>query len=70
MVFVQRNCSFPCVPCGDFVRCFAAGHIAAGNVGIVVCDIATIFIGNIIHTVVYRKSVNCLICDISHILYA
>lgn len=47
---------------------FAAGHIAAGDVGIVVYDIATIFIDSIIYAIIYRKSGNCLISTISHIL--
>lgn len=47
---------------------FAAGHIAAGNVGIVVYDVATIFIDSIIYSIVYRKSGNCLISTISHML--
>lgn len=46
---------------------FAAGHIAVGNVGLVVYDIATIFIDSIIYTNIYRKSGNCLISTISHI---
>lgn len=46
---------------------FAAGHITVGNVGLVVYDIATIFIDSIIYTIIYRKSDNCLISTISHI---
>lgn len=47
---------------------FAAGHIAAGNLGIVAYDIATIFIDSIFFSIIYRKSGNCLISAISHIL--
>lgn len=47
---------------------FAAGHIAAGDVGLVAYDVATIFIDSIIYTIVYRKSGNCLISTISHII--
>lgn len=47
---------------------FAAGHIAVGRVGLVVYDIATIFIDSIIYAIVYQKSGNCLISTISHIL--
>lgn len=47
---------------------FAAGHIAVGNVGLVIYDIATIFIDGIIYAIIYRKSGNCLISTISHIL--
>ena len=46
---------------------FAAGHIAAGDVGLVIYDVATIFIDSIIYTIVYYKSGNCLISTISHI---
>lgn len=46
---------------------FAAGHIAAGDVSLVVYDVATIFIDSILYTIVYRKSGNCLISTISHI---
>lgn len=47
---------------------FAAGHIAVGDVGLVVYDIATIFIDSMIYSVVYRRSGNCLVSTISHIL--
>lgn len=47
---------------------FAAGHIAAGNVSLVVYDVATIFIDSIIFAIIYRKSGNCLISTFSHIL--
>lgn len=47
---------------------FAAGHIAAGNVGLVVYDTATIFIDSMIYAIIYRKSGNCLVSTISHIL--
>ncbi len=46
---------------------FAAGHIAAGNAGLVFYDVATIFIDSIIYTIVYRKSGNCLVSTVSHI---
>lgn len=47
---------------------FAAGHIAAGNVSLVVYDVATIFIDSIIFAITYRKTGNCLISTFSHIL--
>lgn len=47
---------------------FAAGHIAAGNAGIVAFDIATIFIDSMIYSAVYHKTENCLISTFSHIL--
>lgn len=46
---------------------FSAGHIAAGNVSLVIYDVATIFIDSMIYTIVYHKSGNCLISTISHI---
>ncbi len=47
---------------------FAAGHIAAGNIGIVIYDVAGVFIDSLIFSVVYRKSGNCAISTLSHIL--
>ncbi len=47
---------------------FAAGHIAAGNFGLVFYDVATIFIDSILYAVIYKKSGNCLISTIAHIL--
>lgn len=47
---------------------FAAGHIATGDMGIVVYDIATVFIDSLIFSVIYHKSGNCVISTFSHIL--
>ena len=47
---------------------FAAGHIAVGNAGLVAYDIATIFIDSMLYAAVYRRSGNCLMSTISHIL--
>lgn len=47
---------------------FAAGHIAAGNTGVVLYDIACVFIDSLIFSVVYHKSGNCVISTLSHIL--
>lgn len=47
---------------------FAAGHIATGNTGIVVYDIAAVFIDSLIFSVIYQKSGNCVISTFSHIL--
>lgn len=47
---------------------FAAGHIAAGNTGLVAYDVATIFIDSLIFSVIYHKSGNCVISTFSHIL--
>ena len=47
---------------------FAAGHIAIGDMGIVVYDIAAVFIDSLIFSVIYHKSGNCMISTFSHIL--
>lgn len=47
---------------------FAAGHIAAGNIGVVAYDVATIFIDSLIFSVIYHKTGNCVISTFSHIL--
>lgn len=47
---------------------FAAGHIATGKAGLVAYDIATIFVDGMFYAMVYRKSGNCLMSTISHIL--
>ena len=47
---------------------FAAGHIAAGNTGMVAYDVATIFIDSLIFSVIYHQSGNCVISTFSHIL--
>ncbi len=57
---------WPCAVVSSLV--FAVGHIAVGNVGLVVYDVAAVFIDSIIYAVIYRKSGNCLVCTISHIL--
>ncbi len=48
--------------------CFAAGHIAAGNIMVVVYDVASVFIDSLIFSVIYHKSGNCVISTFSHIL--
>lgn len=47
---------------------FAAGHIAAGSIGIVAYDVAAVFIDSLIFTVIFIKSGNCVISTLSHIL--
>ena len=47
---------------------FAAGHIAPGDAGLVLYDVAGIFIDSVLYAIVYRKSGNCMISTISHIL--
>ncbi len=47
---------------------FAAGHIATGNIVLVVYDVATVFIDSLIFSVIYHKSGNCVVSTLSHIL--
>lgn len=47
---------------------FAAGHIAAGSLGIAVYDVAGVFIDSMIFSIIYKKTGNCLISTVSHIL--
>ena len=47
---------------------FAAGHIAPGNIGVVIFDISGVFIDSLIFSVIYHKSGNCVISTLSHIL--
>ena len=47
---------------------FAAGHIAAGSMGLVAYDVATVFIDSLFFSVIYQKSGNCVISTLSHIL--
>lgn len=47
---------------------FAAAHIAVGNFGVVVFDIVGIFIDGLIYAAIFKKTQNCLISTIAHIL--
>ncbi len=47
---------------------FAAGHIAPGNIGVVIFDAAGVFIDSLIFSEIYRRSGNCVISTFSHIL--
>ncbi len=47
---------------------FAAGHITIGNFGLVFYDVVTIFIDSIIYAVIFKKTGNCLVSTVSHIL--
>lgn len=47
---------------------FAAGHIASGNIGVVIYDVAGVFIDSLIFSEIYRRSCNCVISTFSHIL--
>ncbi|MBR5301666.1 MAG: CPBP family intramembrane metalloprotease [Clostridia bacterium] len=47
---------------------FAAAHIAAGDIGVVVYDVAAIFIDALIYAEIYRRTDNCLISAVSHLL--
>ena len=47
---------------------FAAGHIAAGNVGVVLFDVAGVFVDSLIFSVIYRRTDNCVVSTLAHIL--
>ncbi|WP_148880910.1 CPBP family intramembrane glutamic endopeptidase [Streptococcus sp. Marseille-P7376] len=47
---------------------FAIAHISSGSVGLVSYDIFMIFVDSIIYAMIYKKSGNCLISTLSHIL--
>ena len=47
---------------------FAAGHITIGNFGLVFYDVVTIFIDSIIYAVIFKKTGNCLVSTVSHLL--
>lgn len=47
---------------------FAAGHIAAGPAAVVLFDVACVFVDSLIFSIIYRKSGNCVVTTISHIL--
>lgn len=47
---------------------FAMGHVASGNTALVLYDIAWVFIDSMVFCVVFKKSGNCLISTVSHIL--
>lgn len=47
---------------------FAAGHIAPGKTGLVAYDVAAVFLDSVLYAVVFRKSGNCLVCAVSHML--
>ena len=47
---------------------FAVAHIAVSNLGVVVFDIVGIFIDGLIFATIFKKTENCLISTIAHIL--
>ena len=47
---------------------FAIAYISSGSVGLVSYDIFMIFVDSIIYAMIYKKSGNCLISTLSHIL--
>lgn len=47
---------------------FTAGHIATGNIGVILYDVAAVFIDSLVFSVIYHKSGNCVISTFSHIL--
>ena len=47
---------------------FALAHLAAGNIGILVFDIVGIFIDGLIYATIFKKTGNCVISTVAHIL--
>ena len=47
---------------------FALGHISEGSAGVVMFDVLSVFVDSLIFSMVYRKSGNCVISTISHII--
>ena len=47
---------------------FAVAHLAGGNFGVVVFDIGGIFIDGLIYATIFKKTGNCLISTVAHIL--
>ena len=47
---------------------FAAGHTAEGSAKVVAYDVTFVFVDSLIYSVVYRKTGNCVISAISHIV--
>lgn len=47
---------------------FAIAHIATGNVELVRFDVLMIFIDSLIYARIYKKTENCLVTSLSHIL--
>ena len=60
---------FPYWPCAVVSSAvFAVAHIAVSNLGVVVFDIVGIFIDGLIFATIFKKTENCLISTIAHIL--
>ena len=47
---------------------FALAHYEAGNIAVVIYDLIGIFIDSLIYATIYRKTGNCLISIIAHLL--
>ena len=47
---------------------FALAHFASGNTGVVIYDLAGIFIDALIYATIYKKTGNCVISTIAHFL--
>lgn len=47
---------------------FSAGHLSFGLAAVVLFDVITIFIDSLIYSIVYRKTQNCMISTLSHIV--
>ena len=47
---------------------FACGHISDGAIGLLLYDIGLVFLDSLIFSVIYRKSGNCLVSTVAHII--
>lgn len=47
---------------------FAIAHISSGDVMLVFFDVFLVFVDSIFYSIIYKKSGNCLLSTISHIL--
>lgn len=47
---------------------FAFGHMATGKFALVFYDIFTVFIDSVLYSIIYRKTNNCFISTVAHII--
>lgn len=67
--FGKGSALFPAWACAVVSSAaFAAGHIAAGPIGIVAYDVVTIFLDSLVYSVIFHKTGNCVITTLSHLL--
>lgn len=68
--FIGKSlCRFPFWLCAVVSSVlFAIGHIASGNIVLVIFDVAFVFLDSMIFSIVFKKSGNCLVSTISHII--